>query len=684
MFRLLFVLCLLTVLSAQAQESERDTTRTLSEVIVQAYAADRPIQEVPVAIGIVKEAELNRFSPVSLLPAVNMIPGAKMEERSPGSYRFAIRGSSLRSPFGIRNVKFYWNGLPLTDGGGNTYLNLLDFNSIGSMEIIKGPGGSIYGAGMGGVVLLNSPSNKGLQYSVTGGSYGLFRIQGSGSLTSTEKFQMNLRMSYQQSDGYRQQTAMNRFTGQINFRSTISPKSFLSGTILTSQLFYETPGGLTKTQYDSDPTLARPSTPTQRGAVAQQAAITNKTGYAGLSFDHTWNNRWSSRIGMFVSRTDFKNPSIRNYETRLEENWGGRTDTQYAFEKKSVKGKITFGAEYQHFYSPITDYDNNLGTSGNVQTDDVLRSQIFLGFAQAELDLPLNLFLTVGASANFINYQFTRTSVTPNVSQERNFDPVISPRVALLKKISSNMSIYGSISNGFSPPSLAEVRPSTAAFNNTLNSERGISYELGMKSRLFNQLEAMISLYDFRLDQAIVIQRDASGADYFVNAGATSQQGAEVFLGWTPVVRSGKISSFRIWTSYSYNHYRFKDYVNDGKDYSGNELTGVAPAVVAFGADVQLRKGFYANLTGNYSDRLPLNDANTDFTQDYFLLGARVGYKLQKSKLPLEIFAGIDNAFDRKYSLGNDLNAAGGRYYNAALGRNYFGGIALRLNQSKK
>jgi iron complex outermembrane receptor protein len=43
------------------------------------------------------------------------------------------------------------------------------------------------------------------------------------------------------------------------------------------------------------------------------------------------------------------------------------------------------------------------------------------------------------------------------------------------------------------------------------------------------------------------------------------------------------------------------------------------------------------------------------------------------------LFAGIENAFDVTYSLGNDINAAGGRYYNAAPGRNYYGGVSLSL-----
>src|SRR5690606_23191349 len=136
------------------------------------------------------------------LPAVNLVPGVRMEERSPGSYRFSIRGSSLRSPFGVRNVKANWNGLPFTDGGGNTYLNLLDFSAIGSMEIIKGPGASLYGAGTGGVLLMKSPVIEGnrIEASLVGGSYGLRRYLLGGQVKN-ENINASLHLSHHKSDG---------------------------------------------------------------------------------------------------------------------------------------------------------------------------------------------------------------------------------------------------------------------------------------------------------------------------------------------------------------------------------------------------------------------------------------------------------------------------------------------------
>lgn len=678
--------CLLPTFGAFAQEAvppATDTTKILNEVVIEAYAYNRPSEEVPASVAVVSAKELERFNNTSFLPAVNAIPGVRMEERSPGSYRFSIRGSLLRSPFGVRNVKVYWNGLPFTDGGGNTYLNLLDFSSVGSMEIIKGPGGSLYGAGTGGVMLLKSPSplENRVELSAIVGSYGLQRYSLAGE-THSSKTDLRFQYAHQQADGYRKQTAMRRdgLHGDIDFK--IASDYTLSATLFYTDLFYETPGGLTKAQYDADPKQARPASPVAPGAVEQKAAVTNKTGYFGLRDNFQWNDSWSTQTGMYGSISSFDNPTIRNYEKRDETNFGVRTQTQYVFEDK-LKGKITFGGEYQYFRSPITVYGNALGVIDTVQTDDKLRSRLLLFFAQAELDLTHNFFLTVGASANFLKYKFTTLYPTPVIDQSRTFDAVVSPRLALLKKFNL-VSAYASVSQGFSPPSLAEVRPSAGTYNNDLNSERGVNYELGFKGSLMRgQFRYDVSAYDFRLDETIVIQRTSDGAEYFVNAGRTSQQGLEATVSWTPEINS-KSFGLSLWSSYTYNHYRFKDYESDGNNYSGNRLTGVAPTIVLWGADATLDK-FYLNVTANYTDALPLNDANTAYASDYFLLGARVGYRSDPQKnFTYEIFTGIDNALDKRYSLGNDLNAIGGRYYNTAAPRNFYFGIKLSPSFGKK
>jgi iron complex outermembrane receptor protein len=129
---------------------------TLTEVVVSSFETERPLLVQAAAISRISESELYRFNETSIVHAFNTKPGIRIEERAPASYRISIRGSSLRSPFGVRNVKVYWNDMPFTAADGTTPLNILDLSNIENTEIIKGPAGSIYGAGNGGVISFTS------------------------------------------------------------------------------------------------------------------------------------------------------------------------------------------------------------------------------------------------------------------------------------------------------------------------------------------------------------------------------------------------------------------------------------------------------------------------------------------------------------------------------------------------
>ena len=121
-YSLLFLLVPIP-LFAQQTPSSRSVTDSiqLAEVTVRGYETNRPLLETAASVNVLSDKELNqRFGTPALVPAFNTLPGVRMDERSPGSYRLSIRGSLIRSPFGVRNVKVYWNELPMTDAGGGT------------------------------------------------------------------------------------------------------------------------------------------------------------------------------------------------------------------------------------------------------------------------------------------------------------------------------------------------------------------------------------------------------------------------------------------------------------------------------------------------------------------------------------------------------------------------------------
>ena len=85
--------------SVQMAAQEQKDTTLLQGVVVRAYNHNRQLKEVGAAVNIIGKNTFERFNTTSIVAAVNTTPGVRMEERSPGSYRLAIRGSSLRSPF---------------------------------------------------------------------------------------------------------------------------------------------------------------------------------------------------------------------------------------------------------------------------------------------------------------------------------------------------------------------------------------------------------------------------------------------------------------------------------------------------------------------------------------------------------------------------------------------------------
>jgi iron complex outermembrane receptor protein len=672
------LLFMLVIAAGGKGQAPQDSTRVLDELTVEAYAAHRDPASVPAGIGVVRSADLQRFSTATLLPAFNLTPGVRMEERSPGSYRFSVRGSLIRSPFGVRNVKFYWNGLPFTDGGGNTYLNLIDPYALNAAEIIKGPAGSLYGAGTGGAVLLTSAP---IAESVAGitlqaGSYGSWRLGGSIDAAS-ETIGSRVDFVRQQSDGYREQSAMRRNAVHADFSFFRDASNALSLTMLYTDLFYQTPGGLTEAQYQANPAQARPDSPAGPGAVAQQAAVYNRSSFSGLTYEHYWSKSWTSIVGLVGSITDFLNPAIRNYEKREERNLGGRITNLGVFQFDSRQWRLTFGAEYQQLVSPVRVTNNLSGVAGPiVMSDDELTYRQASGFAQIELIPVKGLQVTTGLSVNYAELIDKRTAPAPAGTSKRSFNPAVLPRIALFLPTGSGIGVYASASRGYSLPTTAEVMPSNGIYNPTLRPESGWSYEAGMKGHI-GQFEVQLSFYDFQLSDAIVLQRDSTGADYYINGGDTNQRGIEFTGSWSrswPTL----VQTMKLTTSVAYQPYHFGNYVNDGNDYSGNPITGVPPVIAVVGADAELRKGFYARTTFTYVDRISLNDAATDYASSYFLVGARLGVK-SKGKLPLDAYAGVDNAFNQRYSLGNDLNAAGKRYFNAAPPANFYVGLTTKL-----
>lgn len=683
-----FTGCLTALCFSGIAQTKQDTTKKLNEVIIRPYFSTQPLLRATGSIGLIDHTDLNQQPSGSFVSAMNTISGVRMEERSPGSYRLSIRGSLLRSPFGVRNVKIYFDDFPLTDAGGNTYFNALDVSAVQDIQVLKGPHGNIFGANSGGVLLVraqgSTPDSTALSLKVEGGSYGTFGEK----LTLNQqfdKYSLNITQAYQRSDGYRDHSGMDRKYFQTLHRWDYAKNAALKALVFYSDLHYNTPGGINEALYLENPKLSRPAGGGLKSAIEQNAGIYSKTLYGGVSHDWQINEKFKHVIAIFSTYTDFKNPFITNYEKRKEFTLGLRSYVEYQQKNSDLDWKVDLGLESTQTKTDFNNYANNSGTQGALTVSDKLKAGSNFAFAHFSADLLNKWLFELSASANLYEVGYESIFPKPVAKKTNSFDIQVMPRIALSYLANPRLSFRASVSKGYGPPTLSEVRASDNVINADLQSEYGWNYETGLKYQtLSKSLFIDITGFYYNLENAIVRRLNDNNSDYFINAGGTKQWGLEsTFAYWViPSNTSNLIRGLRFRNSYTLSRFKFDRYLDKTADYSGNNLTGVPKNSVVSSIDVQLPKDFYVFIQHNFTSRIPLNDANTVYAKKYHILQAKIGWKnLRIGRTPVEVFAGADNLLNQNYSLGNDLNAMGGRYFNAAAKRSFYGGLAVRFQK---
>jgi iron complex outermembrane receptor protein len=256
----------------------------------------------------------------------------------------------------------------------------------------------------------------------------------------------------------------------------------------------------------------------------------------------------------------------------------------------------------------------------------------------------------------------------------KTFESILMPRIGITKLLGNNFSLFAQISQGFSPPSVSEVRTGDGDLNTDLEPEKGINIEAGMHLALFEGFNINFSVFDFSLDQTIVSYTDSiKNTVRFKNTGSTSQRGLETQIKWNIInTKNQFINQLSVYSSSTFNNFQFENYIDDDEDYSGNDLTGVPKFYSNSGIHINSSLGLYFYLNYNYTSKMPLNDSNTAHSFVHHLVDSKIGLKENFKNLNFNLSLGVNNLLNKMYSLGYDLNAYGQRYYQTAPGRNFY------------
>lgn len=661
-----------------------DSVAMLKPVEVRAWFGESTLAGTPSAVSIISQSDISRSADWRPTQLLNTVAGVRMEERSPGSYRLSVRGSLLRSPYGVRDVKVYFGENPLTDAGGNTYLGSVDLTALKKIEVIKGPSGSAYGANMGGVLLLDpygSPAGgKIINIGLSGGSFGLFQ-QSAAISTHSPSFSVTAYQSFLRTDGYRRNSAMNKQYYQLSGRYLYS-RNRLEFITFYSNLNYRTPGGLTAGQMEDDAQQSRPATQQSPGAAEQLAGISNKTIYTGVSNRLYFSSSLSLVLAGNASYTDFRNPFITNYEQRFENTLGLRSYIEWSkASHNSLSLAIRAGIETQSTGTRISNSGNDRGRRDTLQSADRMKANqsfYFLHFSSSPVE---NLNIRAGLSTNVFGYTFKTLYPTPSDQQTRHFKHEWLPDLAVSYKL-GGITVRSSLAKGYSSPTLAEIRPSNNIINQQLEAERGWNAEAGLRMQdRWGRWKIDLSAFLFIKRKAIVRSLDENGYESFVNVGGTRQKGLELSTElWLFRNSHGLLKAMKFNNALTFSHFRFKEAYSGNDSIYGNWLTGIPETVSLSRLMLYLSGDASLSLMHDFSSKQPLNDQNSDWARPYNVFGVQYSLALRQGEYGKLLFsAGADNLFNERYSLGNDINAFGGRYFNPAPGRTFYVSLKLSL-----
>ena len=139
----------------------------------------------------------------------------------------------------------------------------------------------------------------------------------------------------------------------------------------------------------------------------------------------------------------------------------------------------------------------------------------------------------------------------------------------------------------------------------------------------------------------------------------------------------GKPFDLEYISAFSYQPYRFTNFQQGSLQLNNNPLTGVPETVWITGLDFKTKSGLALSCNVNFTGKISLNDAATVFADPYQLVQIKLSQQLQMGNRSIQLYTGVDNLMNQVYSLGNDINASGNRYFNTASGRNIYAGFRI-------
>ena len=611
---------------------------------------------------------------------------------SDGAGYFSLRGFAVQPKL--------VNGLPALTNGSPDPANME------SIEVIKGPSGTLYGSSLisyGG--LINITTKKpffgfGGSLSYTSGSYGLNRVTADVNTLLSENRDIALRVNtaYHTQNSYQDAGFKKSFyiapslAYRVNDRLSFDVNTeFYNGKNTNQPMLFLDRGATLRVN-----TIDELGYDTNRSYTGNDLYIENPTYSLQAQMNYKLNDNWTSQTAF--SRSSSKSDGYYSYlyegtqYTTVDEgitltryiskqnSETGATDLQQNFigdfKVGSVRNRMVVGLDYysntvvnnssayvgngmvyignnlQEFNEEVleitdpADYTDDSGILNQPGTDALLANSA-INPSKSEQEI-------FSAYASDVINILPQLSVMASLridrfSNDNHAQTALSPKFGLVyQPILNKVSIFANYMNGFS--NLAPVEEVTGGVTTTraLDPEQANQFEVGTKFNLFkNRISASLSYYDITVkDKSLRIDTDAN--NYFY-----TQNGTQESKGFEASLTANPVDGLNLVAGYSYND---SNLVAGEADFKGLRPESAGASNLAnLWASYQLTNGRLQGLGfgfgGNYASENKIFNRNLGGTftlPEYTIINSSIFYGTPDYRITLK----LDNIANTDYYKG--------------------------------
>ena len=679
-----------------------DATLSTGAVVVTATRNAVNSFDLPTAIDVVDQSDIQDGQlQMTLSESLIRVPGITAQNRTQQAQdpQISSRGFGSRSAFGVRGVRVYVDGIPLTMPDGQGQPGVVDLSAIRSIEVMRGPFSALYGNSSGGVIQLlteNAPKTPQIGGVAMFGSYDTKRqvLDAAGQLDGVEYL---LNVSNFESDGYRDNSESNKQAATAKFKLNVSDDTNITALVNWFDQEAQDPIGLNR---------ARAFNKDTRDDVVPAANFANTSvkrdhTQVGFNIEHAFNE--SNKVSLIPYVGTRKNAQIL-------------TTTATATTLAATNARLS--EIDREFYGMDARWDNigsiasmaynvSLGLTYGKSTDNRLDTNVLA------LGAPVRVLnrREENISRNFDQYIQGKLSVTPTVDLhagarhtkvklEVNDDLPLNgnnsgsveyqkttPVIGAVWKLTPAINLYTNFGKGFETPTFIEAAfdSVTGGFasspNLSLKAAESLNYEIGAKAFITENIQANLTIFKVDTEKEIVTRQTVAGRSSFQNAGDTKRTGVEASL---DAQFANNLSFF---AAYTLLNAKFEDAFTTvinaggatGRVNVGNRIPGTYRSQIYGEVAWKYQPfGFNTALEGRHNSKVYVNDINTDTAPSYTIFNLRAGFEQNLTHWQFKEYVRVENMFDKEYIGSVRVNDGNALFFEPGADRNYLLGLSAQ------